>query len=78
MGRQVVGLLQDRLALLREQVIAELPNREMGYGSKCLGVVRVTNQPGYVVFLVGRDGIVEKTAQGKIGERHLRRHALAL
>ena len=36
----------------------------------------IDNQPGNFVRLVGDQGVLQKGAQGKIGERHLRCGAL--
>ena len=49
----------------------------MRYRRKCSLVVRVEDQPGDFVFLVGNDGLVEKADERKFGQRHARSHALS-
>ena len=62
--------------LVREQPLAERPDREMRDRPECRRVVGVHHQPGDLVRLVGYDGLAEKRSERQVGQGHLRRDSL--
>ncbi len=63
---------------VRQEVVAQAAHGEVGDGGEGGGVVRVEDQAGDLVGLVGHHGLVEERAQRQVGERQARGHPLRL
>ncbi len=59
-----------------EQVLAEVPDGLGGDRGECGSIVRIQDQPRDLVGFVGDQRIGQNRGQGRVGERHLRRHPL--
>ena len=59
-----------------QKKIAKIPGGHGGDRGKRLPVMRIENEPRHLVGLVRDHGLVEKTRQRQIGQRHARRDAL--
>ena len=64
------------VGLVGEQPVAEIADREMRDRRERRGVVPVEDEARDLIGLVGHGGCREKGGERRLGERHLRRHAL--
>ncbi len=61
---------------IRQKPIAKSAHGQMGEGGEGLGVVIVDDEACHLVAFVRHDGIAQECGERRVGQGHLRRHAL--